>query len=124
MSISIPMALQGGGNPPAASAGTGSVAVSMPRPDAAVVAALQAAAPPPQQATSEQVKQAFEKIKIAVAPVAQNLEFSMDQTTGRTVVTVVDTSTKEVIRQIPSEEVLQMAQELDRMKGILLRGKA
>lgn len=55
---------------------------------------------------------------------AQNLQFSMDKSSGKTVVRVVDTSTQEVIRQIPSEEVLQMAQELDRMQGLLLRGSA
>ena len=86
--------------------------------------AVQATTLPQTQKSMEQMKQAFEKIKAAVAPMAQNLQFSMDESSGRTVVRVVDTSTKEVIRQIPSEEVLQMAQELDRMQGLLLRGKA
>jgi len=70
------------------------------------------------------VQQAMEKIKVAIAPVAQGLQFSMDEASGRTVITVVDSSTKEIIRQIPGEEVLRMAQELDRMQGVLLRQKA
>ncbi|MFA7269339.1 MAG: flagellar protein FlaG [Sterolibacterium sp.] len=125
MSISIPTALRGGGNlPSAASAGPGSGAVATQNPGAAVAAALQAAATTQQQQSSQQVQQAYEKIKAAVAPMAQNLQFSMDESSGKTVVRVVDSSTQEVIRQIPSEEVLKMAQELDRMQGLLLRGKA
>ena len=125
MNVSIPTALPGGKLPPAGSAGAGTGAVSTPQPAPAFAAAQQAAAtPPPPQLSSEQVKQAMEKIRVAVAPVAQGLEFSMDEASGRTVITVVDTNTQEVIRQIPSEEVLRMSQELDKMQGLLLRQTA
>lgn len=40
------------------------------------------------------------------------LEFRIDQDSGRTVVTVKDSATGDVIRQIPSEEVLRLAQNL------------
>ena len=40
------------------------------------------------------------------------LEFRIDQDSGRTVVTVKDTTTGESIRQIPAEEVLRLAQNL------------
>jgi len=125
MSITIQTALPGGGGiPSAATAVPGGGASPTPRPDAAVAAALQALTTPQSHQSSQQVQQAFEKIRAAVAPMAQDLHFSMDDSSGKTVVRVVDTSTQEVIRQIPSEEVLHMAQELDRMQGLLLRGKA
>jgi flagellar protein FlaG len=48
---------------------------------------------------------------------AQNLQrslrFSVDESSGRTVVTVLDNETKEVIRQIPSEETLVIAKRLE-----------
>lgn len=123
MNVSIPMALPGGGGTsPAASAGAGAVATPQPAP--AVAAIQQAAATPPPQISSEQVKQAMEKIRAAVAPTSQGLQFSMDESSGRTVIKVVDSSTQEVIRQIPSEEALKMAQELERMQGLLLNRKA
>jgi len=122
MSISIPAALQGGGNIPSAGS-TGNVASPTP-PLEAAAQALQAAEISQSQQNSAQVKQAVESIRAAVAPMAQNLQFSMDQSSGKTVVRVVDTNTQEVIRQIPSEEVLKIAQDLDRMQGLLLRGKA
>ncbi|MCX7172128.1 MAG: flagellar protein FlaG [Proteobacteria bacterium] len=104
--------------------GAGTGAVSTPPPAPIVSAAQQAAATPPPQLSSEQVKQAMEKLKVAVAPMAQNLQFSMDQGSGQTVITVVDTNTKEIIRQIPSEEMLQRSRTLDKLQGLLLNHKA
>lgn len=52
---------------------------------------------------------------------ARNLLFSIDDDSGRTIVKVVDNATKEVIRQIPSEEILSIAKALDRLKGLLIK---
>ena len=52
------------------------------------------------------------------------LEFSVDQNSGRNVVKIVDKSTKEVVRQIPSEEAIHIAEALDELdeirQGLLL----
>jgi len=50
----------------------------------------------------------------------RDLQFSVDQDTGRTVVTVRDSSTGEVIRQIPDVEALRIAQSLGSQPGTLL----
>lgn len=83
-------------------------------------AASMPAAPPGR----DQLKEAMQEIRRVVAPVAQSLQFSIDEATGKTVVRVVDSATQEVIRQIPSEEVLAIARALDRLQGLLLKGKA
>ena len=72
--------------------------------------------------TPEQLNEAVEALQRAVAGNATNLKFSVDS--GRTVVTVVDTATKEVIRQMPTKEVMEIWRALDRMQGMLLNGKA
>ncbi|GAA5181597.1 hypothetical protein GCM10025771_28880 [Niveibacterium umoris] len=69
------------------------------------------------QPDRQAVERALQEVKKAVDPMARNLQFSIDEDTGRTVVRVVDTATKEVIRQIPSEEVLAIAKALDNMDG-------
>ncbi|QSI75311.1 flagellar protein FlaG [Niveibacterium microcysteis] len=69
------------------------------------------------QPDREAVERAMQEVKKAVDPMARNLQFSIDEDTGRTIVRIVDTATKEVIRQIPSEEVLAIAKALDRMDG-------
>src|SRR5262249_16295997 len=47
-----------------------------------------------------------------VQSVQRDLEFSMDEGTGATVVRVVDRTTKTVIRQIPSDVALRLARNL------------
>ncbi len=55
---------------------------------------------------------------------SQNLQFSIDKDTSKVVVKLVDNSTKEVIRQMPSEEMLSLAKALDKLQGLLIRDKA
>ncbi|MBI3375630.1 MAG: flagellar protein FlaG [Betaproteobacteria bacterium] len=75
-------------------------------------------------AAPEQVEQAAQLISKAIQPLSRNLRFSVDGTTGKTVVRVEDTETGNLIRQIPSQEALDIARVLDRMQGLLLNGKA
>lgn len=74
--------------------------------------------------TREALLQAVEEVRAAIAPVAQNLRFSIDDDTGRTIVKVVDAQTDEVIRQMPSEEVLAASKALDKLKGVLIQQTA
>ncbi|HMV19782.1 MAG: flagellar protein FlaG [Azonexus sp.] len=53
-----------------------------------------------------------------------DIQFTLDDETGVRVVKVVDRGTKDVIRQIPSEEILQIARALDKLQGLLIRQKA
>ncbi|NMG45883.1 flagellar protein, partial [Aromatoleum toluvorans] len=68
--------------------------------------------------------QAVAEVQKVLEPVAQNLRFSIDEDTGRTLVKLVDSTTDEVIRQIPSEEVLAISKALDRLQGLLIQQKA
>jgi flagellar protein FlaG len=52
---------------------------------------------------------------------SSNLQFSIDDDTGDTIVRVTDHKTGELISQIPSKEMLELAKSLDRMQGMLLR---
>lgn len=72
----------------------------------------------------EQVDEAVGKINDVIQVVDRNLEFTVDKETDMTVVKVIDSESKEVIRQIPSEEVIQIAKALDKLQGLLVRDKA
>lgn len=73
----------------------------------------------------QQLKQAVASINQSLQPSASNLQFNIDPETRTPVVKVVDTSTGDVIRQIPSKEVLAIAESIDQFnKGILLSQKA
>lgn len=88
------------------------------------VAATPPAATAPEP-TPQQLKHAVDSINKSLQPSASNLEFNIDPNTQRAVVKVVDTSTGDVIRQIPSKEVLAIAESIDQFnKGLLLSQKA
>lgn len=53
-----------------------------------------------------------------------SLDFSVDDDTGRTIVKLVDSETKEVIRQIPSQEMLEISKALDGLKGLFVHQQA
>jgi flagellar protein FlaG len=67
---------------------------------------------------------AVKKLNDLVAPALQTVEFSIDAQSERLVVKVVDTSTKQVLRQIPNEEVLAMSKTLDKLQGLIGRQTA
>ena len=61
----------------------------------------------------------------AAAQVRQRaLEFSIDEGSGRTVIKVIDKETEAVMRQIPSEEVLELSARLRRGDGLLVNVQA
>ncbi|QLG87398.1 flagellar protein FlaG [Chitinibacter bivalviorum] len=79
---------------------------------------------PKQQA--KDVEDAVKKINETVQALNQNvgLEFSTDQDTKIQLVRLIDTKSKEILRQIPSAEVISIAKALDRLQGLLVRDKA
>lgn len=86
---------------------------------AAEVAKAEAQPPRP-----EEVRESVDKINQAIQSLARNLQFSVDEDTKMNVVKVVDTDTKDVIRQFPSEEALAIAKALDKLQGLLFKEKA
>lgn len=66
------------------------------------------------------LQSALSKMTAHVQNLQRALQFSVDEESGETVVKVVDAETKEVIRQIPSEEVLAIANRLRSTAGVLL----
>lgn len=52
-----------------------------------------------------------------------NMNFSIHEASGQVMVTISDEETKEVIREIPASEFLNLAAKLDEMVGILFDQK-
>lgn len=80
-----------------------------------------------QPASPELVKQAVEQGNSLLQMVKRNLQFEVDDATKEQVVKIVDSDTGEVLRQIPSEEMLtfiKRMQELDGLQGSVLQERA
>ena len=67
------------------------------------------ASSPPDQQEIEATLREFEK---QAQLVQRELHFSIDRDSGKTVIKVMDASTRELVRQIPSDEALRFARKL------------
>lgn len=75
----------------------------------------------------QQLAKAIEMVKQAITSVsdmARNLQFSIDKGTGKTVVKIIDPETQQVIQQIPSMDLLEIAKSLESSKGLLIKQQA
>jgi flagellar protein FlaG len=70
------------------------------------------------------VEDAIKRLSDFVSPSQSSLSFSVDDVSGRQIVTIVDTQSNEVIRQFPSKEAIAIARALDKLQGLLIRDKA
>jgi flagellar protein FlaG len=71
-----------------------------------------------------QVRDAVSQIQKFTYALAQNLQFAINEDTGKMVIKIVDGQTREMIRQMPSEEAVSIARTLDRIQGLLFSDKA
>jgi flagellar protein FlaG len=67
----------------------------------------------------EELGTAVDSINQFVSAQMRTLNFSVDENSGKAVVKVIDFETKDVIRQIPGEEVLKMASAIKRLQDDL-----
>ncbi|MDH3637355.1 MAG: flagellar protein FlaG [Gammaproteobacteria bacterium] len=65
-----------------------------------------------------------ESLNAIAQTVRRQLEFSVDQDSGRTVIKIMDFDTQEVIRQIPPEELLRLSQLLNDAQGLIINDQA
>jgi len=76
------------------------------------------------QPTREAVAKAAADLQQFVQSMGRNLNFSVDETTGYHVVKVVNPSTGELVRQLPSEELLKIARDFQRLNNVLVSQRA
>ncbi len=86
--------------------------------------ASRSAPSPVEQADDDALARAVEAVNKMLDPMARGLQFSVDASTGKTVVKLVDKETNEVLREMPSREMLAIARALDRVQGLLFDGHA
>lgn len=98
--------------------------VAEQRAVAAARAPEPATPPEPPEPTAEQLSLAVKNINTVLQSRSQDLEFSVDRDSERLIVTVTDKDTKEVIRQMPSKEAMEIAKALDHLQSLLIRQTA
>ncbi len=119
----------GTAQPPAAGSNA-APATHLPGASAAAAAGSPPSAPvhpvaqqqPP--ASVEAAQQAAARINEFLKSSAANVEFTVDAASDQVIVRVVDSETQQLIRQMPTEEMLAISRALDRLSGLLLAQKA
>ncbi|QYJ74098.1 flagellar protein FlaG [Shewanella sp. FJAT-52076] len=76
------------------------------------------------EAEKEQLAAVAEEMSSMMSMMRKGLEFRVDESSGQPVVSVLDIASGDVIRQIPSEEALKIAQKLSEVTGLLMKTEA
>ena len=76
------------------------------------------------EVSREQVEDAVATIQEFVQSVRRSINFAVDDGSGRVVVKVTDAGSGDVIRQIPSEEALKLAENLSEVRSLLFKAEA
>lgn len=69
----------------------------------------------------EQLEQAAARVREAFRATDAQLEIEIEPDLDRVVIKILNGESGEVIRQIPPQEFIELAKELDGLKGLLLR---
>jgi flagellar protein FlaG len=74
--------------------------------------------------SKEEITKAVDESNDLLASIKSGLQFGVDEDTGRMIVKVIDSDTGEVIRQLPSKEMLEVAKALKSLtSGLFLNEK-
>jgi flagellar protein FlaG len=67
-----------------------------------------------------QIEDTVKELNAMMERIQTNLSFSIDDTSKKVVIKVIDSRTQEVIRQIPPEETLRIASHISKLMGIFI----
>ena len=73
--------------------------------------------------SSNDIQQAIDQLNMRMQDMNRNVNFSVDQASGRDVVRVTNQNTGELVRQLPFEDTLQFMRNLEHMIGLIFDKK-
>ncbi|MWV16837.1 flagellar biosynthesis protein FlaG [Pseudomonas sp. L-22-4S-12] len=119
--ISNPLSLvTTGSRSPAGTAGGSALrAEALPATDTATQQPEQSA-----ESVRESVEKAVSSIQGFVQSIRRDLNFDFDDSSGRVVVRVTDSASGDVVRQIPTEDALRLAENLEEVRSLLFKAEA
>lgn len=72
----------------------------------------------------EEMQKVVAELSDMMAVMRKGLAFKIDEDSGLNIVSVMDVESGDVIRQIPNEEALKLAQKLSEVTGLLMKTEA
>lgn len=114
-----PVAAPSGAALPAVPQSTAAALPPVARTDPAIPPAVEGEA-----VEAADIRRAIRELTEVLRTTSIGLRFEIDDVTNRVVTKVIDKDTGELIRQMPTEEVLRFARALDRLQGVFVRQAA
>ena len=103
-----------------AGAATGSTAVNLVSHSKSISTVSSKTLTETLERSEEKVREAVEEINSELVKLQSEVGFSVDGTGANLVVTVKRKESGEIVRQIPSEMALQLAANLEKLKGLIV----
>ncbi|MCY1274018.1 FlaG protein [compost metagenome] len=72
----------------------------------------------------DRLDSAVTSISSFVQSLQRNLDFSVDEASGQVVIKVIDRDSGDLVRQIPSEEALRLAERLKELRSLMFEAHA
>ena len=69
-----------------------------------------------QDVSAEDVEKALDIVASFLHSTMKQVDFSSDNSAGKTVITIIDKETQEVINQFPSEKIVSMAEKIQQLQ--------
>jgi uncharacterized FlaG/YvyC family protein len=79
---------------------------------------------PPPSLNSGDLNHAVERLDELARLLQRELQFSVDETSGRVIIKVIDKESNELIRQIPPEEILDLISRFEQLNSGLVSAEA
>jgi len=96
----------------------------VPNTSAHVAADKTGAADAAREALPKDMTAAVSELRDVLRTTPFGLQFEIDDVTHKVITKVVDRETGEVIRQLPSEEMVRIAHAMNKLQGLLVRQSA
>ena len=78
----------------------------------------------PVEADRDAIDAAVSDMQNFVQSVQRDINFNVDDSSGRVVINVTESTSGEVIRQIPSEDALRLSESLSEIRSLLFKAEA
>ena len=72
----------------------------------------------------DRIREKVAELEQALPKVSNALSFTVDEVLNRAVITVIDKKSGEVVRTLPSEEVLRFVHNVEKLRGVIFEDKS
>ncbi|OEG74585.1 flagellar biosynthesis protein FlaG [Shewanella colwelliana] len=78
----------------------------------------------PEEQDKQELQNLVDELSDMMSVMRKGLAFKIDEDSGTNIVSVLDIDSGDIIRQIPNEEALKLAQKLSEVTGLLMKTEA